>query len=330
MYQLDERNGPIHSIVREGTAMVTALAEDFRQVPGVQVHAIRDARLGSFDLPGCVLHEVRSYDEEQERLSTLASQSDWTVVIAPEFKHLLLDRCRLVEEVGGRLLSPSSRIVRLTSDKEETCRRWRAAGVRVPASCRLRRGEQPPPDFPFPAVLKPSDGAGSVGIERVDCPAEIARAAWPSATMRLENYCPGIAASVAVLGGPARYQFLAPCRQHLSPDHRFVYLGGELLRDIELRQRAKNLAAQAVSILEELNGYVGIDIVLGPKRNGSTDVAVEINPRITTSYVGLRAALRENLAQVMLDVAQGRCPNLSYYSHRVRFHSDGRVIRYEA
>ena len=52
-------------------------------------------------------------------------------------------------------------------------------------------------------------------------------------------------------------------------------------------------------------GYVGVDLVLGREPDGSEDVVIEINPRLTTSYVGLRAAARTNLAEAMWQVAQG-------------------------
>ena len=53
-----------------------------------------------------------------------------------------------------------------------------------------------------------------------------------------------------------------------------------------------------------LSGYVGVDVVLG---NDGRDWAIEINPRLTTSYVGLRALAGFNLAEAMLAVARVAC-----------------------
>jgi predicted ATP-grasp superfamily ATP-dependent carboligase len=124
--------------------------------------------------------------------------------------------------------------------------------------------------------------------------------------MRLEQFCPGCPASLAVLGGPGGQRvFLPPCRQILSDDGRFSYLGGQVIEKKNLSLRAQTLGAQAVSILDDWVGYVGIDFILGVPSDGSADTAVELNPRLTTSYIGLRHAIRENLAQVMLDLAEG-------------------------
>ncbi len=58
---------------------------------------------------------------------------------------------------------------------------------------------------------------------------------------------------------------------------------------------------------------------------GGDDVVIEINPRLTTSYVGLRAATRDNLAAAMLNVAEGRTPELMFAIERLEFTSDGKV-----
>ena len=50
---------------------------------------------------------------------------------------------------------------------------------------------------------------------------------------------------------------------------------------------------------------MGVDLVLGRDPTGAEDFVIEVNPRLTTSYVGLRAAAKTNLAEAMLRVAEG-------------------------
>jgi predicted ATP-grasp superfamily ATP-dependent carboligase len=326
LYQLGWRNPPAESLLHEGQAMIQALAEDFAHLPKVELVLLRDRRLSPLPLAQCEQHEVGDAEHETCQLSELASQCDWAVLIAPELEGVLLDRCRLIEDSGGRLLSPNSGLIEWTSDKSETCRRWGQANVAVPASCELHRGQLPPTDFGFPAVLKPPDGAGSMGLQRIDQVSDLGLALWPSDPMRLERFCPGGPASIALIGGPGRQRvLLPPCRQILSNDGRFSYLGGQLIGEGNLRRRAEQLGEQAASILEDFVGYVGIDLVLGAAPDGSDDVAVEINPRLTTSYVGLRHAVQENLAKVMLDLAQGHRVRLSRKAVRIQFDSAGHV-----
>jgi hypothetical protein len=48
-----------------------------------------------------------------------------------------------------------------------------------------------------------------------------------------------------------------------------------------------------------------VDLVLGDAADGSRDFAIEINPRLTTSYLGLRALARGSLAAALLRAVRG-------------------------
>src|SRR5262249_9171715 len=141
---------------------------------------------------------------------------------------------------------------------------------------------------------------------------------------RLEEFIPGQPASMAVLCGPRGNHPLPACEQRLSADSRFVYLGGRVPLDPRLDSRARQLVLAAVGALPEPRGYLGVDLVLGAVAGGSGDRVIEINPRLTTSYVGLRAAARTNLAAAMLAVVQGQTPDLCFADTLVEFSADGK------
>jgi predicted ATP-grasp superfamily ATP-dependent carboligase len=91
----------------------------------------------------------------------------------------------------------------------------------------------------------------------------------------------------------------------LSDDGRFKYLTSTLPLAPDLTRRAERLALRAIDSLHEPRGYLGVDLVLGDGAHGADDYVIEINPRLTTSYVILRTATRENLAQAMLTIISG-------------------------
>jgi predicted ATP-grasp superfamily ATP-dependent carboligase len=332
----DAEGSPPACLLREGAAMIDSLAADFAAIPGTQVSILRDDRWperprpadadpGTFDC-----YPVRSPGEESDLFDRLAARSDWTVVIAPELAGRLLDRCRRVAALGGRLLGPEPPVVEIASDKQHTAEYLAAAGVAVPLGVALQPGDLLPADFDYPAVLKPRWGAGSQAVRRIDrFPAERLPSVEIACPSRLERYYPGLPASVAFLCGPAGRFPLIPCRQCLSEDGRFDYLGGSLPLERALARRAVRLARAAVEALPEPTGYLGIDLVLGLDPGGAEDVVIEVNPRLTTSYVGLRAAAAEgvNLAAAMLDVRLGRQHRLSFQSIGLQFDPDGRVLR---
>jgi predicted ATP-grasp superfamily ATP-dependent carboligase len=57
------------------------------------------------------------------------------------------------------------------------------------------------------------------------------------------------------------------------------------------------LAAAVHRALPGLRGFVGIDVVWHARRG---PVAIEVNPRVTSAYVGLSGTLRRNLAADVL------------------------------
>lgn len=300
--------------------MLTAVASDFATIADCKVDVLHDVRLDRPSLSCVTFHDVTSASVEQEVVQQLAAQADWTLVIAPEFDGHLLRRVCLVESAGGRLLSPNARLVTLASDKQATAEYLGDRGVPVPNGIALNLGAVLPTDFPYPGVLKPRDGAGSLGVRYFDA---CDRSSVLNEPSRLEVYCPGAAASVGCLAGAGRIIPLEPCLQRLGGEYKFDYYGGSLPIDSQRAARARLLAVAAIAAFPDPCGYLGVDLVLGPEASGRQDFVIEVNPRLTTSYVGLRRLSRVNLAAAMIAVAEGRDAELCWNVSRVRFTSAG-------
>jgi predicted ATP-grasp superfamily ATP-dependent carboligase len=318
---------PQGSLLGEGLAMISAVAQDFAAIAGSQVVILWDARL---PLPrlfermhNCRVVLIHSTGEHDEQLGKISATADHSLLIAPEFDGYLERVCVAVTAAGGRLISPGAELVRLASDKQRTAEHLARCGVTVPVGVAVNAGDALPAAFTYPAVLKPRDGAGSQGVRLLPgCPPDDFRASSPS---RLEAFVPGVAVSVAAICGPGGNVLLPPCSQRFVGDGDFSYLGGETPLAAELAERATTLARQALAALPLDVGYIGIDMVLGAA--GSPDVVIEVNPRLTTSYVGLRELVRENLALAMLQTAAGTPPVLSTHGGKVEFMADGSATR---
>ncbi|MFN4260451.1 MAG: ATP-grasp domain-containing protein [Gemmataceae bacterium] len=254
-------------------------------------------------------------------------RADVSLLIAPECDDILATRCQWIEEAGGRLLGPASAAVRLTADKLALGEYLLRKGIPTPRGWPLPANNE----LPFPLVCKPRAGAGSLATfwignaaELADC-LDAARRDGYHDDMIATTYVPGVPVSVAFLIGPRQCVALTPTMQHLSDDGRFRYLGGSLPLSPELAERARCLARRAVAVIPDLFGYVGVDLVLGPAADGREDYVIEVNPRLTTSYVGLRAWYQTNLMHGLLAVVQGQEP--PYWCHGtepILFTSDGR------
>lgn len=309
-------------LLTEGRAMLRALAEDLAELHATTVHVLQDRRLPPLHVRGrCTI--VADPEAHAAAFDRLAAACDGTLLIAPETGGVLYDLAQRVLSVGGRLLGPAPPLIALASDKQSMCEHLATHGVPVPAGLPIERGQPWPADFPLPAVLKPRDGAGSCGVRLL----REAPAALPQEIIcgpcRLERFCSGLAASVAVIAGAAGHILLPACAQRLTHDGRFRYLGGSVLQDRALAARAHSLVQRALRSLPEPRGYIGFDLVLSEQ--AWDDVVIEVNPRPTTSYVGLRRAVSENLGEVLLAGLRGEPATLTPLARRVSFTAGGKV-----
>ena len=158
LWSEDEDGSSLNSLLKEGQAMAEAICDDLAHVSNVEVVRLLDTRLTTWSQSArCI--PVGSPAEESAAFATWAQRCDWTLLIGPESGGRLLERCRHVELLGGRLLSPDSRFVALTGDKCATAQQLVSRSVPTPHAVSLPVASALPAEFPYPAVLKPCDGA---------------------------------------------------------------------------------------------------------------------------------------------------------------------------
>lgn len=328
------------SLRREGGAMLRAIVDDLLCVPDCLVTITLDARLAdearSHRAGRCDIVTVADAGEERRQFDRLAKSSDATLVIAPETDGHLVRRVRRVESLGTRTLNCSSDAIELCGDKLRLAghlERCELATIpTAPADWSLH---QPPPSPHEAWVIKPRDGAGSWLTFRIQ---GSSRDEWHRAARAYEQarvphkaliqpFVAGQPLSVGCLGHSGGEVEVFPiARQRLSND--FEYLGGSIPADIPdaSETEIRNLVHSACATIPGLSGYIGFDLLL-PEADPSKPLIVEINPRLTTSYVGYRLLSTNNLAERWLRLA-GLIPNSNpsppaWPSARIEFDSNG-------
>jgi predicted ATP-grasp superfamily ATP-dependent carboligase len=318
--------GPEGPLLDEGRAMIEAVARDWAALPDVEVDLAWDRRLAPDPTLDVRFRYVESAEQERQLLES-AADYDAAIVLAPELACALIERTAWVEEAGGRLLCPGSAAVVIGSDKRATEAALCLEGdgdPRVQPICSYEWAQfcQQDPAMRGDWIVKPLDGVGGERVFRVGTVGQACEIVEEDIRdlYLVQPYVPGKAASVAALGGPSPL-ILPPCSQSIQWRRgQPFYGGGEILSDAAEIAAAQNAMRYVLERFPPFVGYLGIDLILTPEGPR----IVEVNPRLTTSYVGIRAAIGESLADLTRRVAAGEVCSSPRVVRQVRY--DGRGV----
>lgn len=300
-------------ILSEGYAMLRALCSDLK-VCGHRVTTMLDLRLAAFNPPidADSIIPISPRNDLDAVLHETSQVADAVYIIAPESGSLLEKLVENVETSGGTSLNCQIRAIRDASNKMRTHQISKESGVDVPETImvdlyedlsEMRRSIR---TLGYPSVIKPLDGVGSSGLSLIRNESEIAAAARKISLESSSRYfiaqelIRGIAASVSLICTVDEALPVTLNKQTItlaSPSSRSRYKGGIVPLQHTLRDEAFKLAERVVRSFKGLGGYVGVDMVLTSER----PVVIEVNPRLTTSYVGLRKVVDTNPAKAIID-----------------------------
>ena len=317
---LREDSVPAGSLLEEGQTMLEAVTQDLARLANVEVITRLDHRLAEGIALPCQVDIANSASTENEEFCMTAASADWTLLIAPEFDSILFDRATAVVDRGGKLLGAAPAYIQLAADKLAVAQTLQAAQIPTPTTLPLSSDLSPIAGCGDGFVVKPRDGAGSTHVTFHHAVEEALHRSHP------ERYCiqpwvPGLPCSVLLLCSEEEVVSLKATEQRLTSDGKFTYLGGEVPLPTHFDTRARRLAEAAAIALGEPSGFIGVDMVLSP--SGEHDVVIEVNPRLTTSYVGLRCLTDDNLVAKLMAVMEGNRATIDWHDRTVRFDSHG-------
>lgn len=251
----------------------------------------------------------------------LAQSFDILWPIAPETDRILLDLVAQTRPLFGHVLAPGTDFIEMATDKKKTFKHFKKHGIPTPET--LSPGQIPESDLSTPWVLKRRDGAGSQDMRILASAAEASHLN-PNEWI-LQPLFSGKPVSQAILGGRNGCWYCPPCFQTISNDGAFTYEGGETPIPPDLAGRTRILAEKLVATLPNWTGWIGFDMILGD--NAQDDRILEINPRLTTSFIGLDQAAGGSLAATIFRLALGQETDPPQFSpKRVVFDASGKLI----
>ncbi|HWW87944.1 MAG TPA: ATP-grasp domain-containing protein [Vicinamibacterales bacterium] len=322
------------SLAREGAAMVCALVADLAAIGRYEIITTADARF-RLSVPTGV--RVVSADSGKggkagkgALTDELIASVDAVWLIAPESNRCLERLTARVERIGTPVLGSGSEVIGQAADKAGLARTLRQRGISHPGTVVLSPGRDPGEAagaLGYPVVIKPRRGAGCCGValatkgRQLRQAVDEARCGADGERLLIQRYIEGTPASVSLVVDGCRAVPLALNAQTVSRSRTFSYRGGRTPLDHPRASQAIDTAVETCLAFPGLRGYVGVDLVMTPK--GAC--VIEVNPRLTTAYLGLRAAFDENIAELVIAACGGSLPSVGPPRRRVRFSSAGRL-----
>ncbi len=286
--------------------MLHALARDLGEIAGVRLTTTRDRRLPPPDFAAGV-QMIAENEDWQLHLSGLLAAADACWPIAPETDGTLAALCALCEQSGCVLLNSSAAAVRCAASKRLTADALLAAGLPCAPAWNAGEAWREWVSVDQKVVIKPDDGVGCEHVRVNDAACAVLRDGDV-----VQPYIEGEAASLSVLYGGGEHRLAGVNAQEIE------VCGGELSLKAcvvnGLRHRAydfDDMAKRLGQAIPGLAGYVGVDCVV----HDDGVCIIEVNPRLTTSYVGLHDSLGVNPAACVLSLlTQPPAPHLDLES----------------
>jgi tyramine---L-glutamate ligase len=290
------------ALLHEGQGMLTALLDDLLDIDNVTVCMTRDYRLAvdvmATNSPKLSVVRIEPQLKLQTILPQLIQQCDAVWPIAPETANALTEICQLVEAAGKKLLSSTAAAVAMAGDKLKTYDCLEQHKIPVIPTRLFSATHNYSWQWP---VLKKIDGVGCEEVYLLENEADWQRLAILIDTQQqyyiLQPYIEGRAMSLSCLFKQGKAWLISCNEQDIEIiDGKFVLRACIVNALPDQGGRYQMLIERVAKAIPQLWGYVGIDLI----ETEQGPLIVEINPRLTTSYVGLRKALGINIAEQVL------------------------------
>ncbi|MCW3999437.1 MAG: ATP-grasp domain-containing protein [Candidatus Bathyarchaeota archaeon] len=308
-------------VLAEGYGMLRSVAEDLKAA-GHEVTVMLDSRISKLNPPlaaDCTI--PTGYAGEYRSILKVAAQiNDAVLVVAPETNQTLQSMVQAAEETKKVVLNSSSKAIAEVANKALLYAALKRSLIPTPKTLILNVNDPHAAEravngeLGYPAVFKPIDGTGCSGISLLQNPSDIAGALYKvksessSHLFIAQQYIKGESASVSLIADGKKAVALTLNRQQINLSNATCdscYGGGAVPFEHPRRADAFALAARSVEAFGGLRGYIGVDVILGE----GTVFVVDVNARLTTSYVGLRRVANLNVAEAIIQsVTAGKLP----------------------
>ena len=304
------------SLLREGMLMRDAMFADLKALNNIEIITTVDARIDSVNLVSIATKTVSIEATENaiEIWQILINTCDAALIVAPESDGILSKLTQMLEASGVKNLGCAQLAVDIASNKYDTFSALKSAGIlTIPTMIADDFLSMAFSDLRLSSdgyIVKPIDGAGCE--QTVFLKDEVSVQAWlrlaenKKQAFIVQPYQRGVAASMSLMCHDGQALLLSCNQQNIViTETQHLRFQGAIVNGLSAHQaKFKLLADHIASAIPSLNGFVGVDVIL----DGDQMMVVEINPRVTTTYIALRDSLGFNPMRLLLDLVDANHP----------------------
>ena len=299
------------NILSEAYGMLRNIISDFKAL-GHQVTTLIDSRLIAFNPPNEAdkIITISSVRQFYTKIKDISKSADAVYFIGPESNNLLEKLVETTSTLDVKSLNSEVNDIKVCSNKKNIYEKAKKTGLIVPETAiidihdKFENIKKIIKDFGYPLVIKPLIGVGCCGLiivkEKSDLFDAISKVSKESNNNQFiaQKFIEGQPASVSVISTGTKAVSVSLNKQFVNltdPYNEPKYSGGVVPLDNELKKNSLRDAKHLVEAFNGLKGYIGVDIIL----TNEEVVIMEVNPRLTTSYIGLRKIVNFNIAEAI-------------------------------
>ncbi|MFX0004043.1 MAG: ATP-grasp domain-containing protein [Candidatus Hodarchaeota archaeon] len=306
-----------NSLFCEGFGMLRSIIADFKALD-FEIQITLDYRIWFLSkyLQADIIRKVEKNNNFQTIFKELVKNNKYVFIIAPETSGILYELTKIVNNYDKIILSTNLKGIKCGTSKITTYKCFKKKEILAPKTYRIpfKRNFL---DLNFiiskfrklntPIVIKPEDGVGAESVHYFETENQIKNffenndaRIGDKKNFIVQEYIKGRNLSLSLVGSSSLYinpLLLSVNFQNIiNENNEIEYLGG--YTPIENYQKCLIQLSKIIKRMRNLKieGYYGIDFI--EQRNNLFNF-IEINPRLTTSYIGLRNVLNINCVELI-------------------------------
>ncbi len=284
-------NHPLpEGLKQEGLLMLNSVLADCSRMNDIQLTTCLDPRI-ILDISNVNIYSIGNSADYMQQVSRLASENDYTWVIAPESGGVLESVVAQLSEENIVTINCDAESIRITGDKIKCAMQLLDAQIKTAANFSIEEVQQ----YQQTVVIKRRFGVGCEGLKICDSGALALECIDDFNQWVAQPYISGEHLSLCLLCYAGKAKILT-CNKQIFSGEQEPKLKACQVNAVLINEQMETLAKDIAKAFPGLTVYVGVDLI----KSSCDYVVIDVNPRLTSSYVGLSDVLIDNPAELCM------------------------------